>query len=307
MDKYSPTMMTIALSLLCASIAVAAPSAGEPPRVLNDIVYARIGDRALHINLVVPSDRPGKLHPAVIWIHGGGWDGGDYREDTAADYGLAGQGFVTGSVEYRLSTEAKYPAQIQDCKAAIRFLRANAKKYGIDPGRIGVWGGSAGGHLVALLGTTGGMKALEGDEGNLGYSSRVQAVCDLFGPTDFSESGVKSYSALVVPLVVPLLEGLFGGPLKEHRGLALLASPVEFVSKDDPPMLILHGDEDPLVPMSQSEELCAALKRVGADATLVKVKHAGHGFGPTRQSDPSYDQIKKIVLDFFSKELGARK
>lgn len=302
MDKYSPIIAAIALFTLCASIAAAAQSAGDKPTVLKDVVYARIGDRALRINLTLPSDATAKPHPAILWVHGGGWCMGDHNADLTDDFGLNGHGFVTGSIEYRLSQEAKYPAQIQDCKAAIRFLRANAKKYGIDPNRIGVWGGSAGGHLVALLGTTGGIKALEGTD-NPGYSSRVQAVCDLFGPTDFSESGIKGYK----PEVVAMIDGLLGGPVKEHRGLARMASPVEFASKDDPPMLILHGDQDPLVPMSQSEELYTALKRVGADVTLVKVKNAGHGFTPAQKSDPSCDELKKMVLEFFAKELGAGK
>jgi acetyl esterase/lipase len=303
MDRSSLIIAAIGLFVLCASVASAAQGAGAKPTVLNDIVYARIGDRALHMNLTLPPDAPAKLHPAIIWIHGGGWCGGDHHADPTADFGLNGHGFVTGSMEYRLSQEAKYPAQIQDCKAAIRFLRANAKHYGIDPNRIGVWGGSAGGHLVALLGTTGGINPLEGTEGNLGYSSRVQAVCDLFGPTDFSESGMKGY----IPAVVEMIDGLLGGPVNQHKGLARLASPVEFASKDDPPMLILHGDQDPLVPMSQSEELYTALKRMGADVTLVKVKHAGHGFLPAQPSDPSFDQIKKMVLDFFRKSLEVSK
>ena len=298
MDRYCWIPVTIALFSLCASIAVAQQSAGGTPKAINDIVYARIGDRALHINLTLPTADVTKPRPAVIWIHGGGWSGGDYKLDPSAEFGLTKAGFVTGTVEYRLTGEAKYPAQIEDCKAAIRFLRANATKYGIDPDRIGVWGGSAGGHLVALLGTTGGMKQLEGTEGNPGYSSRVQAVCDLFGPTNFSDSQLKLY----IPAVVEMIDALLGGPVAQNRGLARLASPVEFASKDDPPMLILHGDEDPLVPMSQSEELYNALKRAGADVTLVKVKHAGHGFG-AKENDPSYAQIKKMVQDFFRKNL----
>lgn len=159
-----------------------------------------------------------------------------------------------------------------------------------------------GGHLVALLGTTAGISLLEGDSGNLEYSSRVQAVCDMFGPTDFSEVALKEYTSEVLGMVT----ALFGGPVEEHRGLARMASPVEFVSKDDPPMLILHGDQDTLVPMSQSEAMYKALKRVGADVTLVKVKNTGHGFIDYPVSEPTYKEIKKMVLDFFCKHLGVR-
>ncbi len=287
--------LLIAILLLTST---AASAAGGAPKAISDIVYARVGDRALHMNLLLPSDAPGKPRPAVMWIHGGGWSGGDWHIDPSGDYGLTDRGFVTGTIEYRLSGEAKYPAQIQDCKAAIRFLRANAAKYGIDPNRIGVWGGSAGGHLVALLGTTAGIKQLEGDEGNAGFSSRVQAVCDLFGPTDLTSKRVGEYT----PLVIELVEDLLGGPVRDNMGLARLASPVEFASKDDAPFLILHGDKDPLVPMSQSEELYNALKRTGADVTLVKVKNAGHGFAP-HGTDPNLDQIKQMILTFFSTHL----
>lgn len=292
------TSTTVILILLCIILPVSLSAAAQP-QVVNDIVYARVGARSLHLNLMLPAGQPSKPRPAIIWFHGGGWCMGDYHDAFASAYGLSDLGYVTGSVEYRLSAEAKYPAQIQDCKAAIRFLRANASKYGIDPDRIGVWGGSAGGHLVALLGTTGGIRQLEGDEGNLDYSSRVQAVCDLFGPTDLSESGMKGY----IPQVVGMVEALLGGPVKDHRGLARLASPVEFASKDDPPFLILHGDQDPLVPISQSEELYNALERVGADAKLVRVKHGGHGFAPTG-TEPSLGEIKKLIQDFFKDKLG---
>lgn len=287
----------IALVLLCVLIPACLSAA---PQVINDIVYTRVGDRALHLNLTLPEGHSSKPSPAIIWVHGGGWSSGDYRMDPAAEYGLTNLGYVTGSVQYRLSQEAKYPAQIHDCKAAIRFLRANAAKYGIDPNRIGVWGGSAGGHLVALLGTTAGIAQLEGNGGNREHSSRVQAVCDLFGPTDFSESCAKEF----LPVVATMLDELLGGPARTKRGLARLASPVEFVSKDDPPFLILHGDKDPLVPMSQSDTLYAALKRVGADAKLVKVKNAGHGFAPYG-IEPSLEELKKMVQDFFREKLEA--
>lgn len=291
---------TVTLTLICTLLLACLGAAA--PQTLRDIVYARVNGQELHMNLTLPDGATSKLRPAVLWIHGGGWSGGDYRIDPSADYGLTEMGYVTGSIQYRLSTVAKYPAQIHDCKAAIRFLRANAAKYGIDPDRIGVWGGSAGGHLVALLGTTGGTKQLEGDTGNLEYSSRVQAVCDLFGPTDFSKSGIEAYP----PVVVTLLDVLLGGPAKEKKGLARLASPVEFVTKDDPPFLILHGEIDDLVPMSQSETLCRALERAGADVRLVKVKNAGHGFGPSG-IEPSLDELKKMVQDFFREKLENRK
>lgn len=297
-------MLAFALAIPCILLTGAAWGADGSPKRLDDMVYARIGDRALHINLVLPSDYQTRQYPAVIWVHGGGWHGGTYKENLAGAFKLFQKGFVTGSIEYRLSTEAKYPAQIHDCKAAIRFLRANAKKYGIDPDRIGVWGGSAGGHLVALLGTANGIAQLEGSVGDhVGTSSRVQAVCDVYGPTEFTEATLKDYQ----PALYNVIEKLLGGTVKEKRGLARLASPVEFASKDDGPMLIVHGDKDALVPISQSQRLYDALKQVGANVRFVTVKGAGHGFYPTEQTEPSFDEVIKTIGDFFQKTLVDRK
>lgn len=304
MNTYRCIILILCIIALYAPLAAAAQGAEGSPKVLNNIVYARIGDRALHVNLIMPPDYETKQYPAVIWVHGGGWQGGSYMDDLAGAFKIFGKGFVTGSIEYRLSQEAKYPAQINDCKAAIRFLRANAKKYGIDPNRIGVWGGSAGGHLVALMGTTGGVKQLEGDVGKyVDTSSEVQAVCDLFGPTEFTEATMKEY----IPAVQAMIEGLLGGPISEKRGLARLASPINFASKDDPPMLILHGDQDPLVPMNQSDKLYDVLKKAGVDVTLVKVKGASHGFAAVQKSDPSFEEVTKMIQDFFVRTLVEKK
>lgn len=292
-------MLVIVAILLVFSASVVFAAATEESTTLKDIVFCKAGSRTLRMNLTLPAGAPEKKSPAIIWIHGGGWFMGDRNADLTEEWGLNGHGFVTGSIEYRLSQEAKYPAQIEDCKAAIRFLRANADKYGIDADRIGVWGGSAGGHLAALLGTTADIKRLDGDGDNLEYSSRVQAVCVKYGPTDFSDAAMQT----LIPEVVEMVSALLGGPVSENRGLARMASPVEFVSKDDPPTLILQGDSDPLVPLSQGEALYKALKRVGADVTFVEVKKGGHGFGPIPKTEPSFDELKKTVLEFFQKHL----
>jgi acetyl esterase/lipase len=186
---------------------------------------------------------------------------------------LVEKGYAAASINYRLSQQALFPAQIEDCKAAIRWLRANAKKYHLDPRHIGVWGASAGGHLVALLGATGGVKDLEGEEGNLDQSSRVQAVVDWFGPTDFATIG-KGLSDPKSPV-----SRLIGGSPQENKEKAAKASPITYVGKDAAPTLIMHGDKDNLVPISQSEELAAALKKAGVEVTFQVVKGNGHG-GP---------------------------
>lgn len=281
------------LSLCCWVFAQRPNAAPTDAKKLDDVVYAKTGTRELHVDIVMPKDAPAKPHPCVVWIHGGGWSKGTHKANQAA--WLAGKGYVAASVEYRLSGEAIYPAQIQDCKAAIRFLRAHAKDYGIDPNRIGVWGGSAGGHLVACLGTTGGVKELEGSEGNPKESSRVQAVCDFFGPTDL----MASPKWLSPP---PQVSALLGGSPADKPELARLASPVKFVDRKDPPFLIVHGEEDKLVPISQSEELYEALKKAGVSVSFVRVKNAGHGFtGVSIQ--PTRPEINAAVLAFFNKEL----
>jgi len=288
--------LVLAAVALAAACSVAQDAATKPSREFTDVVYAKVGDRALHVDIAVPEDAPAKLHPAVVWVHGGGWKKGTHKMNLAR--WLTDYGYVVASVEYRLSGEAIFPAQITDCKAAIRFLRAKSKEYGIDPDRIGVWGGSAGGHLAALLGTTGGMKELEGDYGSIGRSSRVQAVCVFYGPADLT----------VVPEVAvkkkkpgPVAE-LLGGKPTEKPGLARLASPIRHITRDDAPFLLVHGDKDALVPIAQSEKFYAALKEAGVDATFIRVKNGGHGFNASG-IEPTWDEIMKSVRKFFDKHL----
>ena len=213
------------------------------------------------------------------------------------------RGYALVDVEYRLSHEALFPAQVQDCKAAIRWIRANAGKYGLDPERIGVAGRSAGGHLSAFLGTTGNIDEFN-TEANAKYSSRVQAVCDLWGPTDLLQMDAHN------------LEGarwihddpgspesrLVGGALQEEpfRSLAAKANPVKYVTKDAPPFLIVHGDSDLSVPPHQSQLLYDALKKAGVEATLRFVKGGGHGL---RDGDMSDEELFKTMADFFDRHL----
>jgi len=287
-------LLILALFAFCCAALAQRPGATPPDaKALNDVVFAKVGTRELHMDIVLPKDAPAKPHPCVVWIHGGGWSKGTHKANRAA--WLAGKGYVAASVEYRLSGEAVFPAQITDCKAAIRYLRAHAKDYGIDPKRIGVWGGSAGGHLAALLGTTGGVKELEGDAGNAKESSAVQAVCDFFGPTDLT----LQPGWLIPP---PQVAALLGGSPTDKPELARLASPVKFVDRKDPPFLIIHGEEDKLVPIAQSEKLYDALKKAGVDATFVRVKNAGHGFTGV-DIKPATQEIDAMVLAFFDKQL----
>lgn len=208
---------------------------------------------------------------------------------------MVSRGYLAVSINYRLAPQYKFPAQIEDAKYAIRFLRANASLFGINPDRIGVWGGSAGGHLVALLGTTDASAGMEGSGGYPNQSSRVRAVVDMFGPTDIAvlfRAGGGS-----------VLEQVFGTSDPNSQAVKL-ASPVTYVSPDDPPCLILHGDKDNVVPLAQSQILYSRLQAAGVPATLVVVKNGGHSFTPTGGAiSPTRAEITTMVADFFDKYL----
>ena len=264
--------------------AESAPSPGKakaaafplPPgvRVLRDVAYVKDGHERQKLDLYLPAGA--KNLPLVVWIHGGGWQNGS--KDRTPAQSLLTRGYAVASLNYRLSSHAVFPAQLEDCKAAIRWLRTHAREHGFDPDRIGVWGSSAGGHLVALLGVTGDVKEFDRGE-NAGVSSRVQAVVDFFGPADLLTMGAQSgansrinHDASDSPEAK-----LIGGTLQENKTQARRASPITYVSKDDAPMLIVHGDADPLVPLAQSETFLVALKAAGVDASLYVVKGGGHG------------------------------
>ncbi len=247
-------------------------------RVLADVAYAQVDGRSLTLDLYLPETEPKAPLPLLVWVHGGGWIGGDKRPCPST--GFVPTGWIVASVGYRLTTVAPFPAQIHDVKAAIRFLRAHADAWGIDPERVAAAGASAGGHLVALLGTSGGVASLEGTAGPTGVSSAVQAVIDYFGPTDLTQFDGHG-SRLVAAAPGSVVERLLGGPLAERGEVAKAANPITFVDADDPPFLIFHGDRDDIVPLDQSRILVAALKKAGVSVTLVVVPGGGHGFPGT--------------------------
>ena len=204
------------------------------------------------------------------------------------------EGYAVAHVGYRLSGEAKFPAQIHDCKAAVRWLRANAEKYELDPDKFIAWGASAGGHLAALLGTTGGVKDLEGTVNDLKQSSRVQGVVDWFGPTDLLRMNeTESDRRHDAPNSAE--SKLIGGPLLENKDKAAKASPTTYVSKDAPPFLIMHGEYDLEVPIRQSEILAGALERAGVEVTFIPIKAAGHGFAGLEAIDRVREFLKHCL------------
>jgi acetyl esterase/lipase len=273
-----------------------APTVPEGTRILKDLAYVPDGGPRRALDLYLPPQGNGPL-PLVIWVHGGGWQGGS-KDDRGPAFPLLGQGYAVASINYRLSQHAAFPAQIHDCKAAIRYLRSVAKEHNLDPDRFGAWGMSAGGHLVALLGTSGGVKDLEGDLGHVGLSSRVQAVCDVCGPTDLNTA---LNGAELRTTVAPLLDKLLGGPLDERRDLARAASPLHYVTPDDAPTLILHGDRDPLVPLHQAVSLYDALRAAKVEAELQVTAGAGHDAGIGRP------EVERLVRTFFDKHVKARR
>jgi acetyl esterase/lipase len=271
---------------------------GPPPegvRAHRALAYVEGGHARQTLDLYLPEESAGPL-PIVIWVHGGAWRAGSKDNCPPLRAGFPGRGYAVASVGYRLSSDAPFPAQIEDCKAAVRWLRAHATDYGLDPDRFGVWGSSAGGHLVALLGTSGDVK--EFDTGAYrDVSSRVQAVCDFYGPSDllaFAETpGYESHGRPDSPE-----SGLLGGTVAENRDKATRASPVTYVTEDDPPFLIVHGTNDPTVAPNQSELLHAALKRAGVESRLHLIDGARHG-GPEFNAPA----IRAMVDAFFDRHL----
>jgi len=266
--------------------------------LIRDVEVGRGGGRRLTMHVLRPKTPPGRPMPVLAWIFGGAFRMGN-KDDGIPRLGrFARRGYFCASLEYRLSQEAIFPAQINDCKCGIRYLRAHAAQLQIDPERIGAWGASAGGYLAAMLGATGEAPDLEGDGGWPGYSSRVQAVCDWFGPTDFLEMD-RAGSEMVHDAPDSPESQLVGGPIQEHPDRVARANPITYVRAGVPPFLIMHGDRDPLVPHNQSELLYAALQKVGAEARLVTLKGAGHG-GPEFQAP----EAARLVDEFFDRCLG---
>jgi acetyl esterase/lipase len=248
-------------------------SGADEIRVVRDLEYAHVGDISLKLDLYVPT--PAKSPPLVIWVHGGAWRSGSKANPSVLP--LIGHGYAVASVDYRLSPVAPFPAQVYDIKGAIRYLRAEAKGRGISADRIAIAGGSAGGHLAALVGVSNGVKELEGEIGeHRDQSSDVQAIVVFYGASNLTTILAQS-TPHGLEVRTPALTLLFGGPPDSKQDLARLASPVFHVDKSDPPLLWFHGDQDPQMPINQAHELIGAYKKQGLPATLEVVYGGGHG------------------------------
>lgn len=299
-------LRAILLAVSVTSFAADA-SAQNPVPTHNDLAYSVVsnddGSQATLRMDVWEATADVERAPLVIWIHGGGWQGGTYNAAPPGLQSLLNAGYAVASVQYRLSGAAIFPAQIHDVKGATRFLRAHADDYGLDASRFAAFGSSAGGHLTALLATSGGVADLEGNSGgNLEHSSRVQAAIDFFGPTDLLQMNLDvtnppgsniNHDASNSP--ESKLIGFDGtgegigvlranlsnpaAPFPEKAGLVTLVNPITHIGNDDPPIFIAHGDQDATVPMKQSQRLADALAGAEIDHAMRVVVGAGHGFG----------------------------
>ncbi len=257
--------------------------------VIKNILYAGEGDKNLLLDIYKMSNQ--NHVPLIVWIHGGAWHSGNKENPPL---GLLGSGYALASIQFSLSTEKIFPAQVHEIKAAIRFLRAQAGKFGFHPGKLIIWGASSGAHLASLVATTNNSKELEGHIGNyISTSSSVQACIDYFGPANLLTILSQS-TAHGLSVRLPALALLLGKPVEQVPELARLASPANHVDASDPPMFIVHGEQDIQVPINQSIELLSAYKRSNLKVQIEFIPGAGH-------SDPAY--FKKDLLDKIDKFL----
>jgi acetyl esterase/lipase len=283
-------VMSVPMGFFLHSVS-AGQEAALPVPEQRDVTYCVADGVPLKMDIYEPIKADSAPAPVAMFVHGGSWSGGDKASYEGAHEiaALVSRGYLVASVNYRLAPQYVFPAQIEDVKCAVRYLRAGASSLNIDPNRIGAWGTSAGGQLVSLLGTTDESAGLEGNGGYADVSSRVQAVVDMYGRADLA----------TIPETRPDLLPVFGGEANLSR-----YSPVTYASKDDPPFLIMHGDQDNVVPPELSQEFYDRLTAAGVQATLVMVSHAGHGFVPTGPGmSPSRAEITGMVGDFFDRHL----
>ena len=288
--------LCLSLSLLIAGLWLALgmrslADAQEP--TLPDIEYARIDGQPLLLDLYLAPVAEAPT-PLIIWVHGGAWRAGS-KADVPIQ-ALVARGYSIASVDYRLSPVARFPAQVHDIKAAIRFLRAHAAQHRLDPQRFVIAGSSAGGHLAALVGVSNGHQELEGTVGeHLTISSDVQAIVSWFGASNL-ETILAQSTPHGLSVRVPALELLLGGQPKDQPDLAKLASPVTHVDAHDPPLLLIHGDQDPQMPINQSHELEGAYQRVKRPCQFELIHHGAHG-GPQ-----FFDATRLEVMERFLNE-----
>lgn len=270
MNTRFRAVRALLIGILALGVTAAGKAQDQPVLVETNIEYTNPDNQHLQLDLARPAgDGP---FPAVLHIHGGGFRAGSRQGYSGQIKEFAARGYVAATVSYRLAPKYPFPAAVHDVKAAVRWLRANARKYHIDPNRIGVTGGSAGGHLAQFLGVTADVRDFEGEGGNPKESSRVQCVVNFYGPSDFTKSYGKSVDAAeVLPLFL-------GGNLEQEPRRHIVSSPLYWVTPNAAPTLYVHGTVDPYVAFEQAEWMVDKLKAARVEATLVRMEGAGHGF-----------------------------
>ncbi len=282
------------------SISDEEPTPPQPPAgviAYRDLAYVENGHERQKLDLYLPAE--GENRPLIVWIHGGAFRMGskEGNENDQLPFDYLRKGYALASLNYRLSQHAVFPAQIEDCKAAVRWLRARSAEFKLDPKRFAAWGPSAGGHLAAMLGTAGHVTEFEVGA-HLDVSSRVQCVVDYFGPTDFLQMDTQRLPDGMIHDTADSPESeLVGRPIQKYPEKVAKANPVTYVTADSPPFLIVHGDCDPLVPYGQSLLLVDALQKAGVDVTFYTVEGGGHG----RFTDP---KVPALTAAFLAKHLG---
>ena len=297
-------------------------------KVVKDLEYANYRHRgetkSLLLDIYLPSDNVSNSSelPLIIYIHGGGWR--EFSKEICPGKIVAQKGWAIACINYRYSTEAIFPAQIHDAKAAVRWLKANAKQYNLDPDRFAAWGASAGGHLSLLLGTSEGVASLEGDlgkglalrdRGNLNYSSSVKAVCSFYAPTDFTlvkpaftadiseQKNWQQYKKVPWYLYTVVTTLLLGGSVTKNIELARSANPITYIDSQDSPVMIIHGEKDKIVPVSQSDILVEALQKRDVPVTYIRKPEMTHTY-KGKNGEKFDPELLTLVLDFMQEHIG---
>lgn len=255
----------------------------------TDVVYGTVDGEDLLLDLALPKGLEGPA-PALIFIHGGGWQGGKRQDFAPMTREFAASGYVAATITYRLAPSHPFPAQVEDCKCAVRWMRAHSGELKIDPERLGVLGGSAGGHLATMLGVMDTADGLEGEGGWPDQSSKVQAVVNFVGPVnligDFPEISDN------------ILKVFLNGTPEEREDLYRQASPITYVNKGDAPMLVFAGTKDPLVPFDQAIQMVSALDKAEVPGRVEFLVGAGHGWGGKEM-----ERTMKAAREFFDEHL----
>lgn len=297
--SYTPYSAWVKIKKHYPSVTLVKPELPKGVQAEYNVVYASLphtpyGQRDLHLDLFRP-EKKGK-YPTVVLVFGGGWRSGSKEAQVPMAQQIAAKGYVTAAVEYRLSPEALYPAAVYDIKAAIRYLRANAKKYDIDPNRMAISGSSAGGHLAALVGMTGDMKKFEGNEGSNQVSSQVQAIIDMDGILDFTTPAESAKDK--IPGKGSAGASWFGATLKEDRAKWVEASPMSYAGKDTPPMLFINSAQPRF--HAGRDSVISVLNEYHIYTNVHTIPNSVHSFW---QVHPWFDQTVKYMVDFLDKTL----